>query len=126
MKTRDFADLLGVLRAATPDRPVLVVTHERPDGDAIGSSAAITLLLRENGIAADLYLPGDIPDCYTGFIPPDRKESFLPVRFFYFLFPLRKKCSPFFRFMANPHREPTAPPAIWVICETLSRTNTPS
>lgn len=75
MKTRDFADLLGVLRAATPDRPVLVVTHERPDGDAIGSSAAMTLLLRENGLAADLYLPGDIPDCYTGFIPPDRKES---------------------------------------------------
>lgn len=72
MKTLDFADLLGVLRAASPDRPVLVVTHERPDGDAVGSSTAMTGLLKENGIPAVLYLPGDIPDCYTSFLPPDR------------------------------------------------------
>ncbi|MBO4491876.1 MAG: bifunctional oligoribonuclease/PAP phosphatase NrnA [Lentisphaeria bacterium] len=76
MKTLDFADLLGVLRGATADRPVLVVTHERPDGDAIGSSTAMTALLKENGIPAVLYLPGDIPDCYTTFVPADRRSSF--------------------------------------------------
>src|SRR5919205_776468 len=39
----------------------LVVTHENPDGDALGSLLAISLALRELGKDAVMYLPGQTP-----------------------------------------------------------------
>ena len=76
MKIRDFAPLLASLDPVrTQERPVLVVTHERPDGDAVGSSTALCLLLKENGFRAELYLPDEIPDCYLTFLPPSFERS---------------------------------------------------
>jgi phosphoesterase RecJ-like protein len=39
----------------------LVVTHENPDGDALGSLLAATLALRQLGKDAVMYLPGRTP-----------------------------------------------------------------
>lgn len=40
---------------------VLIMTHRRPDGDALGSSLGLREFLRSNGIAADVLLPDGIP-----------------------------------------------------------------
>jgi phosphoesterase RecJ-like protein len=49
----------------------LVVTHENPDGDALGSLLAATLALRELGKDAVMYLPGKTP------LP--REYAFMPL-----------------------------------------------
>ena len=40
---------------------VLIMTHRRPDGDALGSSMGLALFLRSNGIAAEVLLPDGMP-----------------------------------------------------------------
>lgn len=70
MKTSDFSGILSGLESVRiSGGRVLVVTHERPDGDAIGSSVGMTQLLRDNGFEADLLLPDETPDCYKCFVP---------------------------------------------------------
>jgi phosphoesterase RecJ-like protein len=54
----DLAPALDAIRAN--DRFV-VVTHENPDGDALGSMLATTLGLRATGKDAVMYLTGDAP-----------------------------------------------------------------
>jgi phosphoesterase RecJ-like protein len=49
----------------------LVVTHENPDGDALGSLLAATLALRQLGKDAVMYLAGDTP------LP--REYAFMPL-----------------------------------------------
>src|SRR6201987_477342 len=49
----------------------LVVTHENPDGDALGSLLAVTLALRQLGKDAVMYLPGTTP------LP--REYAFMPL-----------------------------------------------
>jgi len=50
---------------------ILIVTHERPDGDAVGSSVALWHLLTENGWNAELLYPDELPDAYLPFIPQE-------------------------------------------------------
>ena len=60
MKASDFSQMIsGLEKVRSGNGRVLVVTHERPDGDAIGSSTGMTLLLRENGFRADLLMPDE-------------------------------------------------------------------
>src|SRR5947209_18584906 len=40
---------------------ILVTTHVRPDGDALGSSAALVLGLRQKGIDAEVLLLSHLP-----------------------------------------------------------------
>ena len=47
----------------------LVVTHENPDGDALGSLLAASLALRQLGKDAVIYLPGRTP------LPSDRVHA---------------------------------------------------
>ncbi|MDD3117962.1 MAG: bifunctional oligoribonuclease/PAP phosphatase NrnA [Victivallales bacterium] len=49
----------------------LIVTHERPDGDALGSSFALLNILKENGKNAALLLPEELPENYLDFVPCD-------------------------------------------------------
>jgi phosphoesterase RecJ-like protein len=49
----------------------LVVTHENPDGDALGSLLAVTLALRQLGKDVVMYLPGPTP------LP--REYAFMPL-----------------------------------------------
>ena len=47
----------------------LVVTHENPDGDALGSSFALLQYLRSAGKNAQLLLPEQVPEKYINFAP---------------------------------------------------------
>jgi phosphoesterase RecJ-like protein len=64
LSSRDFqeaAALIGGWR-----RPVLI-THEKPDGDALGSLVAMRSMLRRRGVEADAILFEAIPDRYALF-----------------------------------------------------------
>ncbi len=51
---------------------ILAVTHERPDGDAIGSLCGFLSLLKSNGFEVDAFVPeGTIPSNYMSFIPAE-------------------------------------------------------
>ena len=47
----------------------LIVTHENPDGDALGASFALLEFLKLSGKNAELLLPEQIPDKYSDFAP---------------------------------------------------------
>src|SRR5262249_14687427 len=51
-------DLEGVLSALTSNERFLVVAHENPDGDALGSMLAMSLGLRALGKDSLMYLSG--------------------------------------------------------------------
>ena len=57
--TETTADLTAIAEALRGHERFLVVTHESPDGDALGSLLAITLALRALGKDAVMYLAGD-------------------------------------------------------------------
>jgi phosphoesterase RecJ-like protein len=54
-------DLEAAVEALRGADRALVVTHENPDGDALGSMLALTLGLRTLGTDAEMYLSGDAP-----------------------------------------------------------------
>jgi len=59
--TTTTSDLQAVADALRADDRFLVVTHENPDGDALGSQLGLTLGLRASGKDAVMYLSGDAP-----------------------------------------------------------------
>ena len=46
-------------------RRVLITTHVRPDGDALGSLSAMVLAMRTKGIACDVLLLSHWPTKYA-------------------------------------------------------------
>jgi phosphoesterase RecJ-like protein len=65
-------DLNAIADALRQHDRFLVVTHENPDGDALGSLLAATLALRQLGKDAVMYLPGQTPlPREYGFMPLD-------------------------------------------------------
>src|SRR5215813_8785124 len=54
-------DLKAIADALRQHDRFLVVTHENPDGDALGSLLAATLALRQLGKDAVMYLAGNTP-----------------------------------------------------------------
>ena len=72
MRTTDLQDVIALLNSVKEqDAPVLIVTHERPDGDAVGSASALWYLLTENGFRAKLYFQDELPDAYRTFVPEE-------------------------------------------------------
>ena len=81
------SDLGAVATALREHDRFLVTTHENPDGDALGSLLAATLLLEELGKDAAMYLYGDVPipteyqfmelDRLTRALPEDAAERVL-------------------------------------------------
>ncbi len=63
MNLQEFASFLSTIDN------VIIFTHERPDGDALGSVFALLRLFRENGKRADAILPDPMADKYKQFIP---------------------------------------------------------
>jgi phosphoesterase RecJ-like protein len=59
--TTAASDLEGVVAAIASHQRFLVVSHENPDGDALGSTLAMTLGLRALGKDALMYLSGEAP-----------------------------------------------------------------
>jgi phosphoesterase RecJ-like protein len=64
-------DLKAIADALRQHDRFLVVTHENPDGDALGSLLAVTLALRQLGKDAVMYLAGQTP------LP--REYAFMPL-----------------------------------------------
>jgi bifunctional oligoribonuclease and PAP phosphatase NrnA len=72
----DFTEVAHALR--DNDR-FLVVTHENPDGDALGSMLGVTLGLRELGKDVLMHLTGDAPlPGEFGFLPLEELRRDLP------------------------------------------------
>jgi phosphoesterase RecJ-like protein len=68
--TTTLTDLAAVAAALRDNDRFLVVTHESPDGDALGSMLAATLGLRELGKDAVMHLAGEGPlPGEFGFLP---------------------------------------------------------
>lgn len=53
--------LTGVKKAVTAARRTLMVPHVTPDGDAVGSCAALAHIVRELGNEARIFLPSGMP-----------------------------------------------------------------
>jgi phosphoesterase RecJ-like protein len=64
-------DLTAIADALRRHDRFLIVTHENPDGDALGSLLALNLALRQLGKDAVMYLPGQTP------LP--QEYSFMPL-----------------------------------------------
>lgn len=64
--SREEANLLRQLLGEA--RNVVVLCHKNPDGDAIGSTAAMTLLLRGMGKRVTAIMPNPAPD-FLGWLP---------------------------------------------------------
>ena len=60
-QTQTKTDLEAVVDAIRSNDRFVVVTHENPDGDALGSMRATTLALRDLGKDAVMYLAGGAP-----------------------------------------------------------------
>ena len=70
MPATDFSGVASALEAVrNAPGPILVVTHEWPDGDAVGSACGLCTLLRDNGFRAEFFLAEQMPDCYRSFVP---------------------------------------------------------
>jgi bifunctional oligoribonuclease and PAP phosphatase NrnA len=77
--TTTAADFDAVTAALRDNDRFLVVTHENPDGDALGSMLGVTLGLRELGKDVVMYLAGDGPlPGEFGFLPLDELRRELP------------------------------------------------
>jgi phosphoesterase RecJ-like protein len=60
-QTQTTSDVQAVADAIRSNRAFVVVTHENPDGDALGSMVATTLALDALGKDAVMYLSGEAP-----------------------------------------------------------------
>jgi phosphoesterase RecJ-like protein len=67
-----------IIETLSHSRRVLVTTHARPDGDALGTTAAMVLALRKVGIAAEVLLLTHLPRKYS-FIFTDNDIPFTDV-----------------------------------------------
>ena len=77
--TQTSTDLQAVAAALRVHDRFLVVTHENPDGDALGSLLAMTLALRQQGKDVLMYLYGSAPlPREYGFMPFDGLLRDLP------------------------------------------------
>ena len=54
-----------LIDALSQSRKILLTTHARPDGDALGTTAAMSLGLRQKGIAATCLLLSKLPKKYA-------------------------------------------------------------
>ncbi len=61
-------DFTAVSQALKNAASILIVTHVKPDGDALGSAFALLEILQTAGKKAELLLPGPLPEKYLGMI----------------------------------------------------------
>ncbi|NLK83629.1 MAG: bifunctional oligoribonuclease/PAP phosphatase NrnA [Lentisphaerae bacterium] len=57
----------------------LLLTHERPDGDAIGSIFGLLNFFRDNGKCAEAVLPDELPEKYLSFLPSNYRTDISSV-----------------------------------------------
>ena len=69
MTPEPFRQAAELLRAS---RRSLIFTHLRPDGDALGSSFGLMAVLGDQGIHAEVFLPGAMPARHSKLFPEPR------------------------------------------------------
>ena len=57
-----------VLKNFQKEERILLLAHERPDGDSIGSLCAFYRILNDNGYHAEAVFPEEVPDMYKSFL----------------------------------------------------------
>src|SRR3954465_13602756 len=75
-----------VIDRLSPCKKVLITTHARPDGDALGSSAAMHLALRKRNINSEILLLSHLPRKYSfvfndNGVPHIDAEPAIPAQF---------------------------------------------
>jgi phosphoesterase RecJ-like protein len=45
----------------TPDKNIVIISHQNPDGDAIGSSLGLQHFLKNKGLESTILVPNDFP-----------------------------------------------------------------
>jgi phosphoesterase RecJ-like protein len=55
----------AIIECLSSSKRVLITTHVRPDGDALGTAAAVHLALRAHGIASEILLLSKLPTKYA-------------------------------------------------------------
>lgn len=70
--------LAGKLKEFQNKGRILLIAHEKPDGDAIGSLFGAYCLLNENDFDTVVLLPGVIPDMYKDFLPLSYRKEITP------------------------------------------------
>lgn len=72
--------MLQAAKVLQESEKVLIFTHQRPDGDALGSSFGLKYFLENTGKTAVVFIPGAIPHRHTklfaGFISEITQEEF--------------------------------------------------
>ncbi len=61
--------LIAIRRELDAAQKILLLTHVRPDGDALASSFALRQFFREQGKAAEVFLPESVPHRYRELCP---------------------------------------------------------
>ena len=62
-----FNDMVSALKAVDD---IVILTHKRPDGDTLGSAAALCLGLRQLGKRAYLFYNSDITSRFESMVSP--------------------------------------------------------
>jgi len=75
LESPDYQPILEILKHS---KNVLVTTHVRPDGDALGSSAAMVMGMRQMGISSEVLLLSHLPRKYA-FVFQDNHIPFTDV-----------------------------------------------
>lgn len=52
----------AIIKIIDMKEPVVVISHINPDGDAIGSSAALAIFLRKLNVPVTVIIPNEVPD----------------------------------------------------------------
>ncbi len=68
---RQSLDLIQLFSWITARKSFLLLTHQRPDGDALGSLLGMYHCLQNMGLSGYPYIGEPIPRRYRGFMPPE-------------------------------------------------------
>jgi len=74
------ATTLEVAARLKAARRAVVTTHQKPDGDAIGSALAVVLALQASGVDAQLWLIGPVGDAFLSVLGSTAHVIASPVR----------------------------------------------
>src|SRR5437764_15359113 len=72
-----------IIDTLSRSKRVLITTHVRPDGDALGTSAAMALAMRKAGAESEVLLLSHLPTKYafivvdTGIVHHDAEQEWL-------------------------------------------------
>ena len=66
--------LESILEEIKKAKKIVILTHENPDGDAVGSSLAMYIALKEMGKNPDIIIP-ELPRVFN-FLPETEKLNF--------------------------------------------------